>query len=509
MTDRAIIERLDWGNEITPQRVLAAWPADRPLAALWSGAAEHLRHQPSPWSRWTILAAVSAEHTIRSARRDASGPDALGMIDDWVSSTRLPDAAAASAETNLPPFVGGWIGALSYDLGREIEPRAASAPFAAPGPDTWPLVTWQRCPSAYAFDHHAQTWFRVGRARTGADPFAHLPDEGDLASRERERGETTDPIDLRINVPLAADRDRFLAGVRRVVEYIHAGDVFQTNLAHQLRGVFSGSTRELARRMFLRAAPWYGGYLEDHTTAGALRAVVSISPELFLSFDPSTRTLTTRPIKGTRPGRTDPGELAASGKDRAELNMIVDLMRNDLGRICEFGTVRVESAHQVEHHGGSSAAELERSGVHHGVATISGRVRQGVTPGDILRAAFPGGSITGAPKVRAMQIIDELEPDPRGPYTGCIGFVSDSGHTAMNIAIRTACISGAAGSTLDAVGNADLRFGVGAGIVADSVPELEWRETLDKARVLLDLAADAAASAPVARSAAVAPETSR
>jgi anthranilate synthase component 1 len=167
--------------------------------------------------------------------------------------------------------------------------------------------------------------------------------------------------------------------------------------------------------------------------------------------------------------------------------MIVDLMRNDLGRVCEFGSVCVDQPRAFEHHGG------REGGVIHSVATVSGRVREDVTIEQLLRATFPGGSVTGAPKVRAMQIVEELEGTSRGPYTGSIGYVSDCGRACFNIAIRTAFIEGdrprgGAAGTLDHVEDASLIYRVGAGIVAESDPVSEWEETLAKARFFTDLA---------------------
>jgi para-aminobenzoate synthetase component 1 len=212
-----------------------------------------------------------------------------------------------------------------------------------------------------------------------------------------------------------------------------------------------------------------------------LGAICSLSPELFLEADFSNRTVVTRPIKGTRPDSCDDAELRTSEKDAAELAMIVDLMRNDLGRVCEFGSVRVTDPQTIERHARSDDGGGSR-GVIHGVATIEGRLRKGVGLRALIAATFPPGSVTGAPKVRAMQIIDEFEKHDRGPYCGAIGFVSDSGCVGMNVAIRTASILGDRPDP-DRLGFFDGRitFPVGAGLVADSIPESEWRETLDKA----------------------------
>jgi para-aminobenzoate synthetase component 1 len=215
---------------------------------------------------------------------------------------------------------------------------------------------------------------------------------------------------------------------------------------------------------------------------GVRRGIISMSPELLLAFDASTRQVITRPIKGTQLSCNDPRVLRQSSKDAAELTMIVDLMRNDLGRVCEIGSVQVPAPRMIETHGT----------VHHGVAEITGRVRADVSVGGLLRAVFPGGSVTGAPKIRAMQIIDELEPQPRGPYCGCIGFISDRGDVTLNVAIRTMLLQGEGPTDQFDQMTGELRYAAGCGIVADSDPEAEYRESLAKTAVLREALATAA-----------------
>ena len=222
----------------------------------------------------------------------------------------------------------------------------------------------------------------------------------------------------------AADYERAVA---RGIEYIRAGDVFQVNLSQRFTGSVRTSATEIYRRLALNSPAWFGAYYAD-----ADYALVSNSPELFLDVSPdlssSRRHIITRPIKGTRPNIAGMDhELHNSIKDQAELNMIVDLERNDLGRICHIGTVKVTEPRTIEEH----------PTVYHGAATIEGILREDVTFVDLLRATFPGGSVTGAPKIRSMQIIEELEPVRRGPYCGAIGFLSVTGHIQFNLAIRT------------------------------------------------------------------------
>jgi anthranilate/para-aminobenzoate synthase component I len=324
---------------------------------------------------------------------------------------------------------------------------------------------------------------------------------------------------------------RFLRQVQAALAYIRAGDVYQVNIAHRLTSSFEGSPRSLFLSLMRSARPWYGAYLEFKDADGRDRVIASASPELFLDFDPASRRLITRPMKGTRRGDADPSELLASAKDHAELTMITDLMRNDLGRICEFGSVRVESARDLERHGapsspregGGGGAAVPGGGRGGGgsclatsstppsllqtTSTIRGTVRPNLSPADILAATFPGGSITGAPKIRAMQIIDELEPVARGPYCGCIGFLGDDSRLSLSIAIRTALLTRATGPTalrrasagLPQISACTLDYSVGAGIVADSDPDSEWAETLAKAAVLERLSP----SSPIGGGAAV------
>jgi para-aminobenzoate synthetase component 1 len=259
------------------------------------------------------------------------------------------------------------------------------------------------------------------------------------------------------------NRAAYLKTVRRAIDYIYAGDCFQVNIAQRLLCPALLPPIELYRRLRWRNPATFSAYadLGDFVVASA-------SPERFLRVEGGE--VETRPIKGTRPRGATPAEdesrvaeLLHSAKDRAENVMIVDLLRNDLGRVCGYGSVRVAALCRLESY----------AFVHHLVSEVRGRLRDGLGPIDLLRAAFPGGSVTGAPKIRAMEIIDELEPCRRGVYTGAIGYFSDHGRADFNIAIRTLVIE------------ADTaHFHVGGGIVIDSDPLLEYRETLAKGRRL-------------------------
>lgn len=266
------------------------------------------------------------------------------------------------------------------------------------------------------------------------------------------------------NVASSFSKDGYLQAVRRVIDYIHAGDVFQVNLSQRLLA----PARDDAAALYLRLrrcnpAP-FAGYFD----LGEFQ-IVSASPERFLRV--ADRQVETRPIKGTRPRTGDPAidraaaaELLASEKDRAENVMIVDLMRNDLARVCDARSVRVGQLCGIEAY----------EHVLHLVSSVHGRLRDGRMPIDLLRAAFPGGSITGAPKIRAMEIIAELEPAARGAYCGSLGYLGFDGSLDMNILIRTIT-----------AGRGWWQFPVGGGIVADSIPEREYEETWHKAEGLL------------------------
>ncbi|MFN7020656.1 MAG: anthranilate synthase component I family protein [Phycisphaerales bacterium] len=496
---RNLFRPLDWHPD--PSDIPRAWPADQPLALLWSAAGGDPR-----WSRWSIFARPSGSLRTTTNRGvpatdeclgthwsgpvdrapDLSNPsDPLRSLADAIASTApAPTVDRADPDPDRPPFVGGWIGALSYELGRFIEP-AASRPQTPQSETSWPRMLLHRCPAAYVHDRVTDQWWIVGRPDDAAAlPSLEQIDHAILAAHDREFRCELDETTL-----APAARDRYTADAARVVEYIRAGDIFQANLAHTIGGAFHGSARALFSAMVEAAAPWFGAYLEDAPIARPANVLASISPELFLHLDPSDRTVTTRPIKGTRRGDDRPESLRASAKDAAELTMIVDLMRNDLGRVCEIGSIRVVHERSIERHATPRAAE---GGLLHGVATVQGRLRPGLGVAELLGATFPAGSITGAPKVRAMQIIRELERNQRGAYCGSIGYLSDCGGACFNVGIRTTVIrrAGARPETgpIDHFDPGRWSYGAGAGIVADSTPQAEWEETLTKAAVITTLA---------------------
>jgi para-aminobenzoate synthetase component 1 len=381
----------------------------------------------------------------------------------------------------LPPFQGGAAGLFGYDLCHHIErlPRPRFDDFAVPDLALG-LYDW-----VIAFDHAERRAWLISTGLPENDPgrrqqraLRRLQNVRHVLNATNGRHAQPRPLpNGQVLTPAAAypvagspellssfDRDGYLATIRRAIDYVHAGDCFQVNIAQRLLWPARLPPLELYARLRQRNPAPFAAYFDIGDFA-----LASASPERFLRIDRGE--VETRPIKGTRPRGATPeedqaciDELRQSGKDRAENVMIVDLLRNDLGRVCRYGTVRVEDVCRVETY----------QYVHHLVSVIRGRLWEGKGPIDAIRAAFPGGSVTGAPKVRAMEIIAELEPVARGPYCGSLGWLGFDGAMDTNILIRTFTI-----------GRGWVQFPVGGGIVADSVPEQEYEETWHKAEGLL------------------------
>ncbi|MGN2247367.1 aminodeoxychorismate synthase component I [Frateuria sp. GZRR35] len=349
------------------------------------------------------------------------------------------------------PFHGGWVLLLAYELAGQIEPR-----LRLPSGNGLPTALALRCPAAVVVDHARDRTMLVAEAG-----HAGLLDamEADLAV-SLALPPLAPPIAIEEDAPA-----RFLDGVARVHEHLHAGDIFQVNLSRAWCGQYAQPPVPAALYGALRTA-------NPAPFAGLLQqpgwAVASSSPERLVEV--RNGIAQTRPIAGTRPrvaGDDDAArvrELAAHPKERAEHVMLIDLERNDLGRVCVPGTVEVDELMVVESY----------AHVHHIVSNVRGRLRKDVTPGQVIAATFPGGTITGCPKVRCMEIIAAIEDTPRGAYTGALGYLDLSGELDLNILIRT----------LTQIGP-EVTLRAGAGIVADSVAERELDETRAKARGLL------------------------
>jgi para-aminobenzoate synthetase component 1 len=388
-----------------------------------------------------------------------SSGDPFGALGDLLERDRLPTTPG------LPPFQGGAAGVFGYELAQHLEhvPLAREDPG---GPD----LALGFFDVVVAYDHDEERTWIVSNGRP----------ETDEGARRRRAARRLAAFADRLAGPLPSlppppparpvtcrpdfSRAEYERRVGRVIEHILAGDIFQANLSQRFCAPSTEPPFDVYRRLGRDNPAPFAAYVE----LGGL-VVASASPERFLRLD--GRRVETRPIKGTRPrgaseeaDRVSAEALLASEKDRAENVMIVDLLRNDISRVCLDGSVEVPALCALE----SFAT------VHHLVSTVVGELRPDASAVDLLRATFPGGSITGAPKIRAMEILAELEPVRRGPYCGSIGWIGCDGGMDVNIAIRTLTFR-----------DGEVSFHAGGGIVADSDPRAEYDETLDKARALL------------------------
>ncbi len=379
--------------------------------------------------------------------------------------------AGATGDFTPGPFQGGWMVFLSYEIAGEIEPRLRSwLPAPDGGDERAPVALALRIPAAVLFDHAAaRAWIVVeaGREQLAADlhdALAGAARADSTACIASYAAQVPVPLELTEEPP-----ERYGACIERALEYIRAGDIYQANLSRAWRGHFAADAScQLAAGLYERlrtANPAPFAALAHHR---GWRLLCS-SPERLVRV--AAGRVDTRPIAGTRPRSrrlgADAHEIAAliaNPKERAEHVMLVDLERNDLGRICRPGSVRADPIMITESY----------AHVHHIVSNVSGRLRVGMTPLDVLRAVFPGGTITGCPKFRCMQIIAELEAEARGAYTGTIGYINHDGSMDFNILIRSLTLA-----------DQRLELRAGAGIVADSDWQRELSETRAKARGLL------------------------
>lgn len=377
------------------------------------------------------------------------------------------------------PFVGGAVGFISYDLKDELE----KLPQKAENDLDLPLWRFAWYDGILVYDHEVSRYnilacgmtetgecipkvasFRVKRIEQLVLDYVNC----EISNSNPKAPETVTNGDDNSNhrqITNSVKKDKYLLDLQKVIEYIYAGDIYQSNLTQRFQCPYTEDPLTLYQSLHEHNPAPFAAFLpyEDFQ-------ILSSSPERFIRIHPEGL-IETRPIKGTRPrGATEredellATELSESVKDRAELTMIIDLERNDLGRICTYGSVKVTDLIRLEKY----------TTVWHLVSTIVGTLKPELKPSDILRAIFPGGSITGAPKIRAMEIIEELEPYKRGIYTGSIGYIGFDKAWDLNIVIRTLLIK-----------EGQAYFHGGGGIVADSSPEAEYEETLQKVRALI------------------------
>ena len=438
-------------------------------------------------SRWTYITADPLAVMTDIGPRGATFAPARALL----ARMEVPAGGAGcrvGALGDLPPFTGGLAGFVGYDVGRELERIPSTALDDQPLPPLslalhdWVVAVERRgarvllCGRPVDGDAgRLDARLTAVRARLAGVRAAGADVGGARAAGAGVRPDGLTPSGLRFTSGLG--RDAWVDRVGRVRETIAAGQLYQANLARRLEAPFAGDPWPLFRALRTGDPATFAAYLDlgpdpaaggrGRAEAGAPRAIVSASPEPYLSVDAAGR-VETDPVKGTRPrGRTRgedralAAELLGSDKDRAENVMIVDVLRNDLGRVCRPGSVRVPRL-----------CRLERTeAVQHLVSTVVGRLAPGRDAFDLLAAAFPGGSITGAPKIRAMRLIEELEPVRRGPYCGTALWLGPDGAMGSSILIRTFVADGRR-----------LTLHVGGGITRRSDPDAEWEETRVKAR---------------------------
>ncbi len=425
---------------------------DLPGAALLESA------RPGRNARWSYLTADPV--TVLEAPADG--------VDPFATARRVLARLASDPVTDpeVPRFMGGLVGYLGYDLGRRLE----LLPSLALADQELPLLRLALHDWTVAWDRRTgRAWLagraldeRVGRLdRRLAEVRERLLEPGRVAP---VMSEAPAAFDFRSGL----DRVAYETGVEAVRQEIARGEIYQANLTRRLETPFRGDPWPIFRHLRTGDPALFAAYLDlgSSPVTGAPRAILSASPEPFLSVTHDGR-VATDPIKGTRPRGRDrtedralARELMQSGKDRAENVMIVDVVRNDLGRVCVPGSVRVPRLCRLE----------RTAAVQHLVSTVTGRLATGMDAFHLLAASFPGGSITGAPKIRAMQLLEGMEPVRRGPYTGAAGWIGADGAMQTSILIRTFVADGAR-----------LTLHVGGGITWRSDPADEWDETVAKA----------------------------
>lgn len=412
----------------------------------------------SQFGRYDILVAdpaitfvtTGAQTTITHAdTHTVSEEDPFALIKEALSKT-------PSAHSNFP-FTGGALGYFSYDLGRRIE----DLPVIAQNDTQMPEMMVGIYDWAIIVDHREKTTHIVSHQfYTSQDSWDNLCVLCTSVPQLKPSG-----FSVETDIVSNFDEVTYQRAFARVQRYIYEGDCYQVNLAQRFSAKVAGDSWKCYQTLRSVSPAPFMAYMDLSYGNQQTLQILSASPERFLQL--TGQQVETRPIKGTRPRYKDPDqdlrsaiELVTSLKDRAENVMIVDLLRNDIGKVCERGSVKAEKLFNLQ----------SFANVHHLVSFVTGKLDYQYTAVDLLRSCFPGGSITGAPKLRAMEIIEELEPHRRGVYCGAIGYIGFDGDMDMNIPIRTAVVT-----------NGSIYFYAGGGVVADSTSEKEYKETLDKA----------------------------
>lgn len=446
-----------------PHRLFAAF-AHEPFALLLDSATAGPNADPVLHGRWSFIALDPFE-TLTASAGDTENP--FDLLRERLQSFALP-----VPRSNHPPFTGGAAGFFGYDLAHHLERLPPARPPFAIDDQALPTMALGFYDTVIAFDMQSARAFIISNGMPERDPPARADRARARAARLRARLDTAKfiPVPMTISpaqtVTANFTRAAYERAVNRVITYIRAGDIFQANLTQRFDGELAAT--DTAYDLYLRLRTISPAPFSSFFNFGT-GALVSSSPERFLFCQNGH--VETKPIKGTRPRGTNKAddrslaaELIASEKDRAENVMIVDLLRNDLSRVCADHSVVVDKLCALE----------SFANVHHLVSTVHGRLRHRMTHLDLLTNAFPGGSITGAPKLRAMEIIAELEPTTRGPYCGAIGYLGFDGTMDTSIAIRTMVAS-----------DRRVTFQAGGGITAQSDPSAEYEESLTKARSMM------------------------
>jgi anthranilate synthase component 1 len=428
------------------------------------------------WARWSfagwdpefVLASTDGESTVTGAAVDLVEGDPLAVLADLLGRYRTPEPKDVGLGDPAPPLFAGCVGYLGYDAVRYVE----YLPDRPPDDRSLPEMMWQFVGHLAIFDRFRQTVRLVRNIYVGPDPGRQYDEAlGGLAALADRLGDARPytaaarpSFDERLDASCDFTEGGFKAAVRGCIDYIEAGDAFQIVPSLRLEVGFDGDAFDVYRSLRLVNPSPFMFFVRS----GGL-AIAGSSPELMSRVRDGKAT--SRPIAGTRPRGADRAEdeslaeeLLSDPKERAEHVMLVDLARNDLGRVCEYGTVAVDELMVIERY----------SHVMHIVSGVSGTLRPDVGPVDVLRATFPHGTVSGAPKVRAMEIIDEMEPVARGPYAGAVGYLDFRGNIDTAIALRTLVI---------ADGKAWVQ--AGAGIVVDSDPDAEFQECMNKAEAAL------------------------